>query len=267
MKNGNEMTDSVLARRDGHIGIVTFNNPEKHNALSLGMWQRTGEILDAFATDADLRVVVLTGAGDKAFVSGADISKFASERATAEAAVAYNDVVDRVCERLYAFSKPTVAMINGFCMGGGLALALCCDMRVASTGAVFALPAAKLGLGYGYEGLRRCIETIGPAATKEIFFTARRFGCEEALQWGLLNRAVAPEALAATVMEIATSIADNAPLTVAAVKRIAVEILKDPDARDAAICREMVAACFASDDYKEGRAAFLEKRKPRFRGR
>jgi len=214
------MTDRILARKDGRIGILTFNNPEKRNALSLEMWQRMGEVLDAFAADADLRVVVLTGAGDKAFVSGADISKFASERASAEAAVVYNETVDRVCERLYAFP-----------------------------------------------GLRRCIETIGPAATKEIFFTARRFGCEEALHWGLLNRAVAPEALAATVMEIATTIADNAPLTVAAVKRIAVEILKDPDSRDMAACEEMVAACFASDDYKEGRAAFLEKRKPHFRGR
>jgi enoyl-CoA hydratase len=261
------MTERILARKDGRIGILTFNNPEKRNALSLEMWQRMGEILDAFAADADLRVVVLTGAGDKAFVSGADISKFASERASAEAAVVYNDTVDRVCERLYAFPKPTIAMINGFCMGGGLAIAVSCDMRVASSEAVFALPAAKLGLGYGYAGLRRCIETIGPAATKEIFFTARRFGCDEALHWGLLNRAVAPEALAATVMEIATTIADNAPLTVAAVKRIAVEILKDPDSRDMAACEEMVAACFASDDYKEGRAAFLEKRKPRFRGR
>lgn len=261
------MTDRILARKDGRIGILTFNNPEKRNALSLEMWQRMGEVLDAFAADADLRVVVLTGAGDKAFVSGADISKFASERASVEAAVVYNETVDRVCERLYAFPKPTIAMINGFCMGGGLAIAVSCDMRVASSEAVFALPAAKLGLGYGYAGLRRCIETIGPAATKEIFFTARRFGCEEALHWGLLNRAVAPEALAATVMEIATTIADNAPLTVAAVKRIAVEILKDPDSRDMAACEEMVAACFASDDYKEGRAAFLEKRKPHFRGR
>ncbi len=260
------MTERILARKDGRIGIVTFNNPEKRNALSLAMWQRMDETLAAFATDADLRVVVLTGAGDKAFASGADISKFASERATAEAAAIYNETVDRVCERLYAFPKPTIAMVNGFCMGGGFAIAVSCDMRVASTNAVFALPAAKLGLGYGYAGLRRCIETIGPAATKEIFFTARRFGCDEALRWGLLNRAVAPEALAETVLEIATTIADNAPLTVAAVKRIAVEILKDPAARDMAACEEMVAACFASDDYKEGRTAFLEKRKPRFRG-
>lgn len=261
------MTDKILAHKDGSIGFLTFNNPEKRNALSLEMWQRTGEILDAFAADAEVRVVVLTGAGDKAFVSGADISKFAAERATAAAASAYNETVDRVCERLYAFPKPTIAMINGFCMGGGLAIAVSCDMRVASTDAVFALPAAKLGLGYGYEGLRRCVETIGPAATKEIFFTARRFGCDEALQWGLLNRAVAPEALGATVMAIATAIAENAPLTIAAIKRITVEILKDPAARDMAACDEMVAACFASDDYKEGRAAFLEKRKPRFGGR
>jgi len=261
------MTDEILAHKDGRIGFVTFNNPEKHNALSLAMWQRTGEILDAFAADEEVRVVVLTGAGDKAFASGADISKFATERATAAAAATYNDFVDRISARLYAFPKPTIAMINGFCMGGGLALALCCDMRVASANAVFALPAAKLGLGYGYEGLRRCMETIGPVATKEIFFTARRFGCEEALRWGLLNRAVEPPALAATVLEIATTIANNAPLTVAAVKRITVEILKDSAARDVAACDKMVAACFASDDYKEGRAAFLEKRKPVFRGR
>jgi enoyl-CoA hydratase/carnithine racemase len=211
-------------------------------------------------------VVVLTGAGGKAFVSGADISKFESERASEEAVQRYNALVDKVYTRIYRFPKPTIAMIKGYCIGGGLNLAICCDMRYATEGSKFSLPAAKLGLGYGYSGLRRYIETIGPVATKEIFYTARQLTAVEARRWGMVNEIVADDALETTVMGIANTIADNAPMTIATIKRSTVEILKDPDKQDVAACDAMVAACFASNDYKEGRKAFMEKRKPQFTG-
>ena len=257
----------MLAAKEGRVGIMTFNNPEKRNAVSYDMWVAAEEILTAFAADPEVRVVVLTGAGGKAFVSGADISKFESERATQDATDRYNRQTERIYSLLYGFEKPTIAMIRGFCIGGGLNLAICCDMRVATAESRFALPAAKLGLGYGYNGLRRYIDTIGPVATKEIFFTARQFGAEEALRWGVLNHVVADDALEATVMETANTIADNAPLTIRGIKLSTVEALRDPADRDLGRAAEAVAACFASADYAEGRAAFMEKRKPKFTGR
>jgi enoyl-CoA hydratase/carnithine racemase len=260
------MTEKMLSERQGRVGIMTFNNPEKHNAVSFEMWEAAERILDSFESDPDVRVVVLTGAGGKAFVSGADISKFESERASEEAVQRYNAMVEKVYGRIYRFPKPTIAMIRGYCIGGGLNLAICCDMRYATEGSRFALPAAKLGLGYGYKGLRRYIETIGPVATKEIFFTARQVNAAEALRWNMVNAVIADDALEATVMGVANTIADNAPLTVATIKRSTVEILKDQAEHDVAACDAMVAACFASNDYREGRKAFMEKRKPHFTG-
>lgn len=261
------MTDKMLARVEGKVGFMTFNNPERHNAVSFEMWEAAERILDSFESNPDVRVVVLTGAGGKAFVSGADISKFERERASEEAVQRYNTLVEKVYSRIYRFPKPTIAMIRGYCIGGGLNLAICCDMRFATEGSRFALPAAKLGLGYGYNGLRRYIETIGPMATKEIFFTARQFTTQEALRWGMINEVVGDDELERTVTEIGNTIADNAPLTIATIKRSTVEILRDPEGQDIAACDAMVAACFASDDYREGRRAFLEKRKPQFIGR
>jgi enoyl-CoA hydratase len=260
------MSDKMLSRKEGRVGIMTFNNPEKHNAVSFEMWEAAEKILDAFESDPEVRVIVLTGAGGKAFVSGADISKFESERASEEAVQRYNALVDKVYTRIYRFPKPTIAMIKGYCIGGGLNLAICCDMRYATEGSKFSLPAAKLGLGYGYSGLRRYIETIGPVATKEIFYTARQLTAGEARRWGMVNEIVADDALETTVMGIANTIADNAPMTIATIKRSTVEILKDPDKQDVAACDAMVTACFASSDYKEGRKAFMEKRKPQFTG-
>lgn len=260
------MSDKMLSRKEGRVGIMTFNNPEKHNAVSFEMWEAAEKILDAFESDPEVRVVVLTGAGGKAFVSGADISKFESERASEEAVQRYNALVDKVYTRIYRFPKPTIAMIKGYCIGGGLNLAICCDMRYATEGSKFSLPAAKLGLGYGYSGLRRYIETIGPVATKEIFYTARQLTAVEARRWGMVNEIVADDALETTVMGIANTIADNAPMTIATIKRSTVEILKNQAEQDVAACDAMVAACFASNDYKEGRKAFMEKRKPQFTG-
>ncbi len=183
-------TDKMLSRKEGGVGIVTFNNPERHNAVSLEMWEATTEILNGFAADNDIRVVVLTGAGGKAFVSGADISKFGSERATLEAVRSYNSKTDATYASIADFPKPTIAMINGYCIGGGLGLATCCDLRIASDNSRFAVPAAKLGLGYGYSGLKRLVDIVGPAFAKEIFYTARQFDAEEARIMGLVNRVV-----------------------------------------------------------------------------
>lgn len=259
-------TDKIIARREGATGFLIFNNPERRNAVSLEMWQAAGEVLQQFAADDAVRVIVLAGAGDKSFVSGADISKFEDERASAEAQEKYAKVSAGMRKVLRGTGKPTIAMIRGYCIGGGLNLAICCDMRYATEGSRFSLPAAKLGLGYGYNGLRRYIETIGPVATKEIFYTARQLTAAEAYRWNMVNQVVADDALESTVMEIANTIAGNAPLTVSTVKRSTIEILKNDDQQDIAKCAEMVNACFASSDYQEGRKAFLEKRKPQFTG-
>src|ERR1700736_3848824 len=156
-------TEKMLARKDGRAGYVIFNNPERHNAVSLDMWAATSRILEDYANDDEVRVVVITGAGGKAFVSGADISKFESERANEEAQARYNEMVAKANDALYEFPKPTIAMIRGYCIGGGLGLAVCCDLRIASDNSRFAVPAAKLGLGYSYAGLKRLVEVGGPA--------------------------------------------------------------------------------------------------------
>ena len=259
-------TDKMLARREGRVGYLVFNNPERHNAVSFEMWQAAREILDDFAMDEGVRVVVLTGAGGKAFVSGADISKFEDERATQEAVARYNAMTDQVYARVHGFPKPTIAMIRGFCIGGGLNLAVCCDIRICTENARFALPAAKLGLGYGYAGLKRFVDAIGPAFTKDIFFSARQYDAAEAGRMGLVNRVLPDDQLEGYVREHADMIAANAPLTVNSVKFIVGEALKNESERDLAECAKRVQACFASRDYVEGRTAFMEKRKPAFTG-
>jgi enoyl-CoA hydratase len=259
-------SDKILRRKDGHVGYVIFNNPERHNAVSLDMWASTSRILDDFAEDDDVRVVVLTGAGGKAFVSGADISKFENERATADATKHYNAMVEKANSGIQEFPKPTIAMIRGYCIGGGVGLAISCDLRICSENSSFAVPAAKLGLGYSYPGLRRLVALVGPAFAKEIFFTARQFGSEEARSMGLVNRVVPDVELESYVKEYAAAIASNAPLTVKSVKYIVGQVMQDESRRDLARCAEMVDNCFASSDFIEGRRAFMEKRKPAFAG-
>ncbi len=260
-------TDKMIQCKDGGVGWLIFNNPAKLNAVSFEMWRATHEILDDFARDPTVRVVVVRGAGGKAFVSGADISKFEDERAEAEAVERYNANSEKAYLALLNHAKPTIAMIEGYCIGGGAGLAVCCDLRIAGADARFAVPAAKLGLGYGLSRLRRLIDLVGPSFAKEIFFTARQFTAAEALTMGLVNRVVAVAELEAYVTDYAKRIAENAPLTVNAVKRIVAEAMKDPDERDQALCDRLVAECFASQDYIEGRRAFMEKRKPAFTGR
>jgi enoyl-CoA hydratase len=183
-------TDKMLSRKEGGVGYVIFNNPERHNAVSLEMWAATTDILESFRNDPDVRVVVVTGAGGKAFVSGADISKFESERSSMEAVKHYNVTVAKANATVAEFPKPTIAMIKGYCIGGGLGLALCCDMRIVSDNSKFGVPAAKLGLGYAYPGLKRLVDVVGPAFAKEIFYTGRQFDVPEALAMGLINRAL-----------------------------------------------------------------------------
>ena len=259
-------TDKMLARKEGKVGYLTFNNPERHNAVSLDMWEAAEGYLDDFRDDGNIRVVVVTGAGGKAFVSGADISKFENERATKEASDRYNAAVDRAYSAFYDFPKPTIAMIRGYCIGGGVGLALCCDMRICTEGSKFAVPAAKLSLGYRYEPLKKLVDVVGPSFAKEIFFTARQFTAAEAQMMGLVNRVVSDSELEGYVKNYADTIAGNAPLTIDSVKFIVAQTLRDESKRDLKTCEEMVQACFASNDYKEGRKAFMEKRKPVFTG-
>ena len=259
--------EKLIGRKDGAVGHVIFNNPARHNAVSLEMWEAMGSVMDEFLADEDIRVLVVSGAGGKAFVSGADISKFESERATKEAVAAYAAASAAACDKLYNFPKPTIARIQGYCMGGGVNLALCCDLRVCNKGARFAIPAAKLGLGYGYSGLKRLSDVIGPSRAMEIFYTARQFSAQEAYEMGLVNACVGDGELDDAVDDITRRIGENAPMTIAAIKRAAREIVKDPDDRDLDALEVMVQACFDSQDYIEGRRAFMEKRKPGFKGR
>src|ERR1700692_4368125 len=260
------MTDKMLARKEGGVGYVTFNKPEKLNAVSLDMWEATKRILDDFVADNDIRVVVLTGAGGKAFVSGADISRFESERANLEGARAYGAKSEAAYASIYEFPKPTIAMIRGYCIGGGLGLAACCDLRIATDNSRFAVPAAKLGLGYGYAGLKRLVDVVGPAFAKALFYTARYFDAQEAPATDLVNRVVPEDELESSVKSITDMICANAPLTIKAVKFTVGEILKDESKRGVAGGEQMVEACFASRDYTEGRTAFMQKRKPVFTG-
>lgn len=256
--------NKILSQTNGPVGTLTFNNPERRNAMSLDMWRAAAVVVEQFEKDPAVRVIVLTGAGGKAFVSGADISKFESERATLDAVAEYNAAVDRFGQTLSECSKPTIAMIRGYCVGGGVGIAVCCDLRIANDSSRFAVPAAKLGLGYGFANVRRIVDLVGPAFATEMLLTARQFEASDAARAGLVHHVVPDAQIDRFVREMAETIAANAPLTIRAVKRIVRE-LRSADPNIAA-CDELVRQCFESADYREGRNAFLEKRTPVFRG-
>jgi enoyl-CoA hydratase len=260
-------TSKMIAEKDGAIGRLIFNNPARHNAVSLEMWQAVTQIMDDFEQDDAVRVIVLSGAGGRAFVSGADISEFKEKRASEEAVAAYGKISEGARRRIQDTPKPTIAMISGYCIGGGVGTALACDLRIAAEGSRFGIPAAKLGLGYAYDGIRKLIDLVGPAYAREIFYTARQFSAEEALRMGLINQVVPADQLESYVKDYCEMIAANAPLTVRSVKVIVREAMKDPSERDLALCKRVVDECFVSEDYTEGRTAFMEKRKPVFKGR
>ena len=260
-------TDKMIATKADGIGWMIFNNPERRNAVSVAMREAVPKILDAFASDDEVRVLVMRGAGDKAFVSGADISEFDQRRDSPEAARQYDDGAVQVDAAFRAFHKPVIAMLRGFAMGGGLLLALRADIRIAADDLQFGIPAARLGLGYSHRGVRALIDAVGPAYASEILLSGARFGADDALRMGIVNRVVAPEQLEPAVLELAGAIASNAPLTIRALKAAITETQRDPGDRDLAMVEEFVSACFASEDYIEGRRAFAEKRQPEFTGR
>jgi enoyl-CoA hydratase len=257
----------MIANKEGAIGWMIFNQPEKRNAISFDMWEAIPQILDDFVQDEAIRVIVLTGAGEQAFISGADISQFGEKRSSRETTLLYNATADNASEALATVAKPTIAMIRGYCIGGGVGVAASCDLRIAADDARFAVPAAKLGLGYRYVGVKRLVDLVGPSFAKEIFFTGRQFTTAEALAMGLANRGVPAAELESAVRDMALGIAGNAPLTLASIKLSVGEAMKPETERDLDKAQAAVDACFASQDYIEGRTAFMEKRKPVFKGR
>ena len=260
-------TDRMIAEVKDGIGWVIYNNPKRLNAISLEMTEALPVVFDAFEARDDVRVVVIRGAGERAFVSGADISEFEKNRSSEESRRLFDEKGKLASARVDALTKPIIAMIRGYCIGGGLMTALRADIRIASDDAQFGVPAARLGLGYGYGGVAALVNLVGPAAANEVLFSARRFSADEALRMGLVNRVVSVAALEPAVVELARTIADNAPLTVRAAKFAIRECTRDPEDRDLAAAERLVEACFRSEDYVEGRRAFMEKRRPEFRGR
>ena len=257
----------ITAEIDDGVGLITFNNPDKRNAMSVEMWQGLGEALDRFEADPAVRVLVLTGAGHQAFVSGADISQFDQQRGNADAQRAYDKISGGGRARLGRFPKPVIARIRGFCLGGGLGIALQADLRIAGESSSFGIPAARLGIAYGFDMTRQLVGLIGPAHARLMLYTGTRIDGAEAARIGLVNQLVSDADLNDRVVDLARTLADNAPLSLRAAKLGVAAALADADARDTASLQQAIAACFDSEDYREGRRAFQEKRPPRFEGR
>jgi len=259
------LTERIIARKEGAVGWLIFNNPERRNAISVDMWEAIPTVLSQYEADPEVRVIVLAGAGDKAFVSGADISQFEKERSSADAVQRYEELAEGAAARLQGCDKPLIAMIRGYCLGGGMNIAVLCDIRIAADDARFGIPAAKMGLGYRASSMKNLVDVVGAAYAREIMITARQFTANEAREMGLVNKVTAKENLESAVKEYTDAISANAPLTMRTAKRIIREIgMVD---YDAAKCRAWAKECFESEDYKEGRKAFMEKRKPVFKGR
>ena len=259
-------SERVLVRLEGPALHIVFNNLPRHNALSVDMWGAVPALLARAASDDRVRLVVFSGAGEKAFVSGADISQFEDQRAAKEAVTHYEALAEDALMAIYHSVKPTLACIRGWCIGGGVNVAISCDIRIAASDAVFGIPAARLGLGYRYSALKNLVDLIGVGAAKDLFYTARRIDAAEAHRLGLVSRTCGPDALPALLAEYTGSIGENAPLTIAAGKAIVGEILKPSPDLDSARCKALILRCFDSEDYAEGRRAFMDKRKPQFTG-
>jgi enoyl-CoA hydratase/carnithine racemase len=249
------------------VGVITFNNPEKRNAMSLEMWEGLGQALIELREDADVRVVIMVGAGDKAFVSGADISQFEKTRHNAAASEEYSKRSEAQRALLANYPKPTIACIRGFCLGGGMQVAMLADIRIASDNSQFGIPAAKLGIAYGYDGLKHLVSLVGPSWARLLMYTGMRIDSTEAVRIGLVDRVLPDAELWDAVTEIARTISGNAPLAIQAAKITIAQVLMDESQRDMDAVKNIGTACMDSDDFREGRRAFMEKRKPKFSGR
>jgi enoyl-CoA hydratase len=255
----------LRAERDGPIGWMLFDNPARRNAITGEMWRAIPKAMAAFDADPEVRCVVLRGAGDIAFAAGADISEFDKRRADAEAAGKHDNSIDVAQLALENSAKPVLAMIRGFCLGGGLEIALACDLRYAGASASFAIPAARLGIGYGVHGTNRLVASVGHAAAREIMLTGRRYNADEALAMGLVNRVLPDAELEGYVRKLAAELAANAPLSMAASKAIINGVIEPGG--DFSKAEALIERCAKSEDHVEGRRAFMEKRAPRFKGR
>ena len=261
------MAGAVRAEKDGAIGWLVLDNPARLNALDSAMWRAIPPAVAQFEADPEVRVIVLRGEGEKAFAVGMDISEFETARTTPEQVAVFDRLIDAAVHALQSSPKPVIAMIRGFCMGGGVEISLACDLRYCSEDVQMAIPAARLGLGYGVDGTKRLVETVGHANAREIFFTGRRYTAAEALSIGLVHRSVPAAELEAFVRKTAEGMAENAPLTLAASKILIEEFVRPSGEPDLAKGLAAIERCALSEDYQEGRKAFMEKRKPRFRGR
>jgi enoyl-CoA hydratase len=260
-------TERVKTWLEGPVLHIRFNNPAKHNALSIDMWEAVPPLLKKAEEDDEVRMVVFSGEGEKAFVSGADISQFEDMRAAKEAVKKYEVMAEAALQGICEFAKPTVARIRGYCIGGGVNVAISCDIRVASDNSVFSIPATRLGLGYRVSAMKNLVQLVGPGFAKDIFFTGRRLDAAEALRIGLVNRVAPVEGLDTLLAEYVTAITTGAPLTMKAGKRIIQEALALDADFDDDLARRLILDCFESEDYAEGRTAFMQKRKPVFKGK
>ncbi len=256
----------LTTRTDGPVAWITIDNPARLNAFTRDMWAAVPGHIAAAEADEAVRVIVITGAGTKAFSAGADISEFGANR-TGEAARAYDEINDAAYQAILAARKPTVAMVAGYCFGGACEMAICCDLRIAADNASFSVPAAKLSLGYNPRWIRPMLAVMSAAKVKEMLFTARRYSAVEALAMGLVNNVVPLADIESHTLALAAEISDNAPLTLRAAKASVDALATHPESADLSALDSMVHACFDSDDFKEGARAFMEKRKPKFRGR
>ena len=258
---------TLRVEKRGAVGWIVFDQPARRNAISGAMWRGIAPAMKQFDADPGVRCVAFRGAGTEAFSAGADISEFESGRASEESVGQYDGLLDQVLHAIQDSLKPSVAMIYGYCLGGGLEVALACDLRYCAASAQFGIPAAKLGLAYNVEGHKRLLETVGHARAREIMFLGRRYDAEQALAMGLVHKVLPSDALESFAGEVLQTLCENAPLSIANTKTILEEYVKSSGAPDAARMRAAIERCARSEDYREGRRAFMEKRKPRFTGR
>ena len=256
----------LVVEKRGAVGWIVFDQPGKKNAISNAMWRGIAPAMARFDADPEVRCVAFRGAGSEAFAAGADISEFETVRSQGAAVAAYDGLLDQVLHAIQDSRKPSVAMIHGFCIGGGLEVALACDLRYCGASAQLGIPAAKLGLAYNVEGHKRLLETVGHAFAREIMFLGRRYSAHEALHMGLVHKVLPDQELETFTQDVLKTLAENAPLAIANSKTIIEEYVKSAGTPDAARMRSAMERCAGSEDYKEGRRAFMEKRKPRFRG-